>query len=118
MARGAATSSVLAHPDIAKPRLMNTAPPIRASRKMASRLPATWTSKKTTATVMSTAVCRMDTASRVTTWAKRKLAGLTGVARSRRRIPSLLSWTKAKATLNSPICMMDMATIPGSRKSM
>ena len=47
-----------------------------------------------------------------------KLAGLIGVASSRRRIPWRLSCTKAKATLNSPICMIDIATMPGIRKSM
>ena len=116
-AMGAAVSSLLAHPEIAKPMLMKTPPPINASTSTASGLPARCTSKKKTATLISITVCSTDTTNRVDTWAKRKLTGGTGVARRRRRMPCLFSCTKAKATLNRPICMIDIATTPGTRKS-
>ena len=39
------------------------------------------------------------------------------VAISRRRIPRCFHWTKVKTTPKSPVCMIDSAIIPGTRKS-
>ena len=118
---GAATSSVRATPEIANPIVTNRIPPIIASASTSAqdaRFPLpTVRSNRIIPAKSRINVCSTDTVSRVEIWANRNCAGFTGAALSRRNTPCCRNWTSVNTTPKMPSCIIDIATIPGTRNA-